>query len=129
MSYDPFADDPLNGTDITFLQALDEVDDHDEGPSLPVILFSTVSGISCGVIALYVGFSMLQLNVQLTAAVATLGLLFGMGVSGAAMSAVTGTRGAATNMLFSCVATVLVLLFMSVCMVLGAVSATLLIRW
>ena len=129
MSYDPFVDDPLNGTDITFLQALDEVDDYDEGPSLPVILFSTASGISCGVIALYVGFSMLQLSIQLTAAVATLGLLFGMGVSGAAMSAVTGARDAAVNMLFSCGAIVLVLLFMSVCMVFGAISATLLIRW
>ena len=78
MRYDPFADDPRNGTDITFLQALDEVDDHYEGPSLPVILFSTMSGISCGVIALYVGFSMLELGVELVAALATLGLLFGM---------------------------------------------------
>ena len=124
---DPFADDPRNGTDITFLQALDEVDDHDEGPSLPVILFSTVSGISCGVIALYVGFSMLALSIELTAAMATLGLLCGMGVSGAIVSAVTGARHAATNMLFSCGAIVFVLLFMSVCMVFGAISATLLI--
>jgi hypothetical protein len=105
------------------------VDDHYEGPSLPVILFSTVCGIGCGVIALFVGFSMLELGVELAAALATLGLLFGMGVSGAIVSAVTGARGAATNMLFSCGAITLILLFMSVCMLIGAISATILISW
>ena len=129
MSPELFAGDPLNRTDNLFRQALDDVDDYDDAPSLPVVLLSAISGIGGGVIALYVGYGVLHLGIQLTAALATLGLLFGVGVSGAAMSAVTGTRGAATNMLFSCGVIVLVLVFLSVCMVFGAVAATLLVTW
>ena len=94
-----------------------------------MILGSTAGGISGGVIGLYLGLQVFELGIELSAGLATLALLFSMGVSGAVLSAATGTRGAGVNMLFSCVTIVIVLIFFGVCALAGAVGAALLVGW
>lgn len=101
----------------------------DPEPSLAVILSSTAGGIGGGVIGLYLGLQLFDLGIELSAGLATLALLFSMGVSGALVSAATGARGAGVNMIFSCATIVLVLLFFAVCALAGAAGAALLVGW
>jgi hypothetical protein len=97
-------------------------------PSLPIVLISAACGITGGIIGLYISYSLLGWGAPLSAGSATLGLLLGLGVSGAALSAATGERGAVINMAFSCTLIVLVVLFMALCAIAGATVATLLVR-
>ncbi len=105
----------------------EEPEDHHNTPSLPIILISTASGISGGVIGLYVSFSMLHVSVEIGAALTTLALLFSLGISGATLSAVTGSRAAPTNIMFSCGLIVLVSLFLGLCALIGVIGATILL--
>ncbi len=107
-----------------------ELDDHLDarfGPSLPIILFSAACGVAGGVIGLYVSYMLLQLGIELSAGIATLALLFGLGISGAVLSALTGSRAAPVNILFSCGLILLALLMLALCVLLGALAGTLLL--
>lgn len=68
----------------------DEEAERRRAPSLPIILFSAASGVAGAVIALFVSYRWLQWGVELSAGLATLALLFGLGISGAILSAATG---------------------------------------
>jgi len=98
------------------------------GPSLPIILISAACGVAGGVIGLYISYGMLGLGTALSVGAATVALLFCLGGSGAVLTAVMGARGALINIVFSCSLIVLVLLFMAMCMVVGAMLATVLLR-
>lgn len=109
----------------------DPVDDREmqgASPSLPIVLISAACGIGGGIIGLYISYSMAGLEPEISVGLATVALLFSLGGSGAALTAVTGARGALKNMLFSCSLIILVLLFLAMCMVTGAMLATLLLR-
>ncbi len=99
------------------------------GPSLPIILISAASGISGGVLGLYIAYIALDLNVQISAAVATLSLCAALGVSGASLSAITGSRSATGNIALSCGLILLVTVFFGLCTLMGAVSASLILTW
>ena len=98
------------------------------GDRVGVAWISSACGIAGGVIGLYISYGLLDLSIAFSAGFTTLGLLFGMGISGAALSATTGERGAVVNMVFSCTLIMLIIMFMTTCAVVGAVIATLLVR-
>ena len=114
--------------DLLYADALDEQEGPGSGPSLPIILISAACGVAGGILGLYISYGMLGLGPAISAGLATVALLFCLGGSGAVLTAATGARGAAINMLFSCSLIALVLLFMAMCMVTGATLATLLLR-
>jgi len=101
----------------------DTVDTATQGPSLPIILLSTASAIAGFITALYVAYRELALGIEVSAALAT---LFGsavLGITGASLSAITRTRAATANIAFSCGLILLSLLFFSLCLLVGAVGA------
>lgn len=106
----------------------DEEAERRRAPSLPIILFSAASGVAGAVIALFVSYRWLQWGVELSAGLATLALLFGLGISGAILSAATGSRAAPVNILFSCGLILLAVFFLALCLLVGALFSTLLVR-
>jgi hypothetical protein len=98
-------------------------------PSLPIILFSAASGVSGGVIGLFISYRWLQWGVELSAGLATLMLLFSLGISGAILSAATNSRAAPINILFSCGVILLALFFLALCLLVGALIGTVLVRF
>jgi hypothetical protein len=71
--------DQYDADAVSRYRALGEDAYSQRGPSLPVILISAASGIAGGVLGLYVAYIALDLNVQLSAAVATLSLCAALG--------------------------------------------------
>jgi hypothetical protein len=114
---------------------IDEFDDefayarpsNDSAPSLPVILVSAACGMAGGVLSLYITYRIFAWPVEWVAAATTLMMLLSLGVSGALMSAATGSRSAPANILFSCGLIIAAGLFMGFCLVAGALTATLLV--
>ncbi len=96
-------------------------------PSLPIILFSAAGGIAGGVVALFAATRWFHLGLELSAAVATLGMLFSLGISGAVLSAITGSRAAPVNILFSCGLILLTLLFLALCLLAGALAGVVMV--
>jgi hypothetical protein len=98
-------------------------------PSLPIILFSAASGVAGGVIGLFISYRWLQWGVELSAGLATLLLLFSLGISGAILSAATNSRAAPINILFSCGVILLALFFLALCLLVGALISTVLVSF
>ena len=96
-------------------------------PSLPIILLSAAAGVGGAIIAFYFASSLAGLGIALSAAAATLGLSFGLGGVGGFLSWATGSRAAVGNIALSCLVILLVLAFMGVCVLAGAIAATLLL--
>lgn len=105
-----------------------ELVDRRQIPSLPIILFSAASGVAGGVIALFISYRWLGWSIELSAGLATLALLFSLGISGAILSAAMGSRSAPVNILFSCGIILLAVFFMALCLLVGALFGTVLIR-
>lgn len=105
---------------------IDEFDDADAGPSLPIILLSAASAIASGIIVLYVTYRLLGVEIELSAGLATFGASIALGITGAGLSLVTGSRSAMSNIAFSCGLIVISVLFLGICTLLGAVTALLL---
>lgn len=97
-------------------------------PSLPIILFSAAGGLAGGILALFAATRWFHLGVELSAAVATLGLLFSLGTSGAVLSALTGSRAAPVNILFSCGLILLAVFFMALCVLAGALIGVVVVQ-
>ena len=55
-------------------------------------------------------------------------LLFSLGISGAILSAATGSRAAPVNILFSCGVILLAMFFSGLCLLVGALFGTVLVR-
>ena len=117
----------LDASDLDALESY-EMAAEQNVPSLPIILFSAASGISGGVIALFISYRWLQWGVELSAGLATLALLFSLGISGAVLSAATGSRAAPVNILFSCGVILLTIFFLALCLLVGALVGTVLVR-
>ena len=113
---------PLDLDDIAD-DMLAEVDDGDTGPSLPIILLSAASAIAAGITALYISYRLLELGIELSAGIATFCASMALGITGAGLSLVSGSRAAMGNIAFSCGLIVISLLFLGVCTLLGAIMA------
>jgi hypothetical protein len=105
-----------------------EVEERYHAPSLPIILFSSASGVAGAVIALFISYKWMQWGIELSAGLATLALLFGLGISGAMLSAATGSRAAPVNILFSCGLILLAVFFLALCLLVGALVSTVFVR-
>ena len=113
---------PLDLDDIAD-DMMAEVDDGDTGPSLPIILLSAASAIAAGITALYISYRLLELGIELSAGIATFCASMALGITGAGLSLVSGSRAAMGNIAFSCGLIVISLLFLGVCTLLGAIMA------
>jgi hypothetical protein len=98
-----------------------------QGPSLPIILLSAASAIAGFITALYIAYRELSLSIELSAGLATLFASAVLGITGAALSTITRTRAAASNIAFSCGLIFLSLLFFGLCLLVGAVAALILL--
>ena len=105
---------------------IDGFDDADAGPSLPIILLSAASAIASGIIILYITYRLLGVEIELSAGIATFGASLALGLTGAGLSLLTGSRAAMSNIAFSCGLIVISVLFLGVCTLVGAVTALLL---
>ena len=140
-----YADDPAAWADDEWLYADTSVNefanefgnefgDADElypertSPSLPIILFSAAGGVAGGIISFFISYRWLQWGMEISAGIATLGLLFSLGISGAILSSLTGSRAAPVNILFSCGLLLLAIFFLALCLLVGAIVGTLLFR-
>lgn len=107
-------------------ELLGEFDDGDTRPSLPIILLNAASALTGGIITLYITYRLLGVAIELSAGIATLGASIALGVTGAGLSIITGSRAAMSNIAFSCGLLVLSALFLGICTLMGAVMALLL---
>lgn len=98
-------------------------------PSLPIILLSSVAGMAAGLIGYSAAAYWGEAGLELSVAAGTLGLCLGIGLTGAALSASTGSRAALPNIAFSCGVILFTLLFFGLCSVVGALAATLFLAW
>lgn len=104
-----------------------ELEVDETRPSLAIILISAACGIAGGVVGLYVTRIGLRWEVPPSVFVAVLGLSLGLGASGAGLSALTGSRAAIANIVFSCGLIGASLVFFALCSLAGAIGATLLV--
>jgi hypothetical protein len=103
---------------------LSDGDDERPTPSLPIILLSAASGVSAGIIALYITYNLLGLAIQWSVALAVLCLSAALGSTGALLSMLMGSRAATSNIAFSCGLILVTLLFFGLCIFVGAIAAT-----
>ncbi len=113
---------PLDLDDIAD-DMMAEVDDGDTGPSLPIILLSAASAIAAGITSLYISYRLLEFGIELSAGIATFCASMALGITGAGLSLLSGSRAAMGNIAFSCGLIVISLLFLGVCTLLGAIMA------
>lgn len=99
-------------------------DDERSAPSLPIILLSAASGVSSGIIALYITYNWLSLPIEWSVAAAVFCLSIALGSTGALLSLLTGSRAAVLNIAFSCGLILVTLLFFALCTFIGAIAAT-----
>jgi hypothetical protein len=99
----------------------------DDQPSLIIILLSAACGVGASVIALYLTYTVLGWDAPLSVFVAVLAMSLTLGVVGAGLSIVTASRAAIKNIAFSCGLVIIAVIFLGLCMVAGAVAATLLL--
>lgn len=118
----PRNEGPLDLDDLAD-DVMAEGDDGDSGPSLPIILLSAASAIAGGIIALYITYRLLELGIELSAGIATFCASLALGITGAGLSILSGSRAAMGNIAFSCGLIVISVLFLGVCTLLGAVMA------
>lgn len=129
MAHDPFAPFPpeLSDEDARFGvidDSLSELEYDNTAPSLAIILISAACGVGFGVIGLYFAYQLLGWTVQLSAAAAVLAASVGLGISGALLSAITGSRAAVANIFFSCGLVIATVIFFGLCTLVGAIAAT-----
>ncbi len=129
--FDPFADegrpdldtlvDELTQAENLAVEEWEQPTVH--GPSLPIILLSAASAIAGFITALYVAYQELAFSIEASAAIATFFASAVLGVTGAALSVITRTRSATSNIAFSCGLILLSVLFFGLCLLVGAVAA------
>lgn len=96
-------------------------------PSLAIILLSAACGLAGGIFGLYIAYIVLDLSVQLSAAVATLCLSAALGITGAGLSALTRSRATTANIALSCGLILLATVLFGFCTLAGALAATLIL--
>ena len=99
----------------------------DTGPSLPIILISAACGVALGIVGLYLTYTVAGWDLPASVFVAALGASAGLGSAGAGLTSLTGSRAAVANITMSCGLIVISLAFLGLCMLVGALAATLLL--
>lgn len=107
--------------------AFEEFDARQDAPSLPIIFLSAASGIAAGIVALYLTYTVFTWRIEWSVAATVFCLCAALGITGAALSAVTRSRAAMGNIAFSCGLIVVTLFFFALCTLAGAFAATLIL--
>jgi len=113
-------DDPDDPLSFTFPESSAPA----SGPSLPIILISAAVGAGCGILGLYVAYQLLFLIAPVSAGLATLALLAGIGVSAGVLGRLTDSRATVLNMGLSCGLVFFTAVFFGFCLLIGAITAT-----
>jgi hypothetical protein len=116
--------DPFEPVDDPTFYAVDPDVDRVLTPSLPIILFSAACGLGTGILAFYVFYRLLLLNLPLSTGIATLCLLAMLSGSAGGLSLATGSNPI-LNVAFGCGLILLTLVFFTFCSLIGALTATL----
>lgn len=95
-----------------------------DGPSLPIILFSAACGIAAGIIGAYLARLILGWNVPISAAIGTLSMLGVLAGTAITLSRLVESRATTANIGMSCGLALFTLLFFGICTVVGAFTAT-----
>ncbi len=104
-----------------------EYDEVVSTPSLPIILVSVFVGLGCGALGLYVAYEILRFMVPFSVAFATLAMLAGLSIASGGLSALAGEGSGWINFGFSCGLTLLIMLYLGFCMLVGVLAATLMV--
>lgn len=112
---------PISGIEGDALEA------ERHAPSLPIILLSAAFGVGAGIVGFYFAYRLAHLRIELSAGIAAIALSAALGITGALLSSVTGSRSALSNIGFSCGLILLMLLFFGLCTVIGGLAATLIL--
>lgn len=99
---------------------------RDSAPSAPIILLGAAAGLLCGMIGFYVSYQIIGIGIELTTAVALIALFIGLTVSSIGLSSLASSSALMSNLAFSCGLVVLSVLFFGLCIVSGALGATIL---
>ena len=97
----------------------------DAGPSLPIVLLSAALGVGAGVIVLYLTYIVSGWPLPVSVFVSVLVLCIGLGVAGAGLTILTGSRAVLPNVTLGCGLVFATILFFGLCVLVGAVGATL----
>lgn len=97
----------------------------DAGPSLPIVLLSSALGVGAGIIALYLTYIVLGWSLSAGVFVAVLTLCAGLGTTATGLTMVTGSRAVLPNVTLGCGLVLATTLFFGLCVLIGAVGATL----
>jgi hypothetical protein len=98
-----------------------------DGPSLPIILASAACGVAAGIIGLYFSYELFRFTLPASAALATLLALAVLAGLAAGLTNLLGSEAYLPNISMSCGLLVLSVLFFGVCILSGAITATILL--
>jgi len=94
-------------------------------PTLPIILFSVFAGLGSGVLAFYLCFESFGLSAAWSAGLTSLVVMGAVSGSAAALSRLHDERTVGINVGFGCGLTLLVVLFVGFCLLMGLFAGTL----
>lgn len=94
-------------------------------PTLPIILFSVFAGLGCGVLAFYICFEAAGLGATWSVGLTSLVVIGAVSGSAGLLSRLHDERTVGMNVGFGCVLTLLVVLFIAFCLLMGLLAGTL----
>lgn len=127
LAHDPFAPFPPEPPDEDALYAESNsvyFESEDAAPSLSIILISAACGVGFGIMGFFIAYQLVGFNIQTSGIIAILTASLGLGLAGALLSAITGSRASLANISFSCGLMVVTVLFFGLCTLAGAIAAT-----
>lgn len=100
---------------------------RDKSPSAPIILLSAAVGLLVGMITFYLAYQLLWLRVEIATGLSLVMLFIGLAITSIGLSSLSNSDAVMSNLAFSCGLILLSVLFFGLCIVTGALSATILL--
>lgn len=100
---------------------------RDQSPSAPIILLSAAVGLLVGMITFYISYQLLWLRIEVTTGISLVMLFIGLAITSIGLSSLSRSEAVMSNLAFSCGLILLSVLFFGLCIVTGALGATILL--
>lgn len=100
---------------------------RNQSPSAPIILLSAAAGLLFGMIAFYLAYQLLWLRAEIATGISLIALFIGLAITSIGLSNLTHSTAMVSNLTFSCGLILLSVLFFGLCIVTGALGATVLL--